>query len=87
MLITTSYLFALIASHMFHGGSTFGLWNGAYQPPYVAEVSSHDYNAPIAEDGQATELYEVLKERLLDVGGSRKDNLLGWLCLKIQHII
>jgi Glycosyl hydrolases family 35 len=50
---------ASVNFYMAHGGSNFGLWNGAnladgdYQPT----VTSYDYDAPIAESGALTEKF------------------------------
>ncbi len=44
--------------YMFHGGTTFGLMNGArYEPNYVAELTSYDVDAPLNEYGEPTPKY------------------------------
>jgi beta-galactosidase len=44
--------------YMFHGGTTFGLMNGArYEPAYVAELTSYDVDAPLNEYGEPTAKY------------------------------
>ena len=55
--------------YMFHGGTSFGLWNGSndywdnekgvgYLSP---DVTSYDYDAPLTEDGRVTEKYMQFK--------------------------
>ena len=50
--------------YMTHGGTTFGHWGGANNPPYSAMCSSYDYDAPISESGRTTEKYMLLRELL-----------------------
>lgn len=55
--------------YMFHGGTSFGLWNGAndywnkeknvgYLSP---DVTSYDYDAVLSEEGRVTEKYRLFK--------------------------
>jgi len=54
--------------YMFHGGTSFGLWNGSnyyftekgegYLSP---DVTSYDYDATLTEDGRVTEKYRQFK--------------------------
>ena len=55
--------------YMFHGGTSFGLWNGSndywnsekgvgYLSP---DVTSYDYDAVLTEDGRITEKYRLFK--------------------------
>ncbi len=50
--------------YMTHGGTTFGHWGGANNPPYSAMCSSYDYDAPIDEAGHRTPKYELLRAEL-----------------------
>lgn len=50
--------------YMTHGGTTFGHWGGANNPPFSAMCSSYDYDAPISESGRATEKYMLLRKLL-----------------------
>ena len=50
--------------YMAHGGTSFGQWGGANAPPYSAMVSSYDYNAPIDEQGAATDKYFAVRDLL-----------------------
>ncbi|MFT4041780.1 MAG: beta-galactosidase [Gordonia sp. (in: high G+C Gram-positive bacteria)] len=54
---------ASVNIYMFHGGTNFGLTNGAndkglYQPI----VTSYDYDAPLAEDGTPTDKFWAFRE-------------------------
>lgn len=56
---------ASVNVYMFHGGTNFGMSNGAndkgvYQPT----VTSYDYDAPLDESGQPTEKYWAFREVL-----------------------
>ena len=46
--------------YMFHGGTTFGLYNGCNE--YLPVHTSYDYNAPIDEAGRTTEKYRALRK-------------------------
>ncbi|CAH1790221.1 unnamed protein product [Owenia fusiformis] len=58
--------------YMFHGGTNFGWMNGANEglgatneagkEPYRADVTSYDYDAPLAENGDVTEKFHLIKE-------------------------
>ncbi|MDO3412314.1 beta-galactosidase [Saccharibacillus sp. CPCC 101409] len=55
--------------YMFHGGTNFGLMNGAnHVKNYEPTVSSYDYSALLTENGEPSEAYfavrELLKNRL-----------------------
>ncbi len=48
--------------YMFHGGTSFGLLNGANDYDYLSpDVTSYDYDAPLSEDGRITEKYRRFK--------------------------
>ncbi|VDK37882.1 unnamed protein product [Taenia asiatica] len=47
--------------YMFHGGTNFGLWNGANSPNQFI-ITSYDYDAPISEAGDITTKYLVLQD-------------------------
>jgi len=48
--------------YMFHGGTSFGLMNGAnYYECLTPDVTSYDYDAPLSEDGRITEKYRLMK--------------------------
>jgi beta-galactosidase len=61
---------ASVSFYMAHGGSNFGLWNGAnleggrYQPT----VTSYDYDAPIAESGVLTEKFHRYRAAIAAAG-------------------
>ncbi len=49
--------------YMFHGGTNFGFTNGAnYDDFYAPTITSYDYNAPLSEAGDRTELYYKIRE-------------------------
>lgn len=49
--------------YMFHGGTNFGFMNGSnYYDHLTPDVTSYDYDAILAEDGQITPKYEALQE-------------------------
>ncbi|MCP2264258.1 beta-galactosidase [Promicromonospora thailandica] len=49
--------------YMFHGGTNFGLTNGANDKGiYRPIATSYDYDAPLAEDGSATEKFWALRD-------------------------
>lgn len=52
--------------YMTHGGTTWGHWAGANNPPYTPDVTSYDYDAPISESGIATPKYMELRKMLSD---------------------
>ena len=48
--------------YMFHGGTSFGLWNGSNDYGYLSpDVTSYDYDAVLTEDGRITEKYRLFK--------------------------
>lgn len=48
--------------YMFHGGTSFGLMNGAnYYDRLTPDTTSYDYDAPLSEDGRETEKYRLFK--------------------------
>lgn len=62
---------ASINFYMFHGGTNFGFMNGGNfqnnnkdKHIYLPTVTSYDYDAPIAEDGDITDKYLKIKELL-----------------------
>lgn len=48
--------------YMTHGGTSFGQWAGANIQGYVPDCTSYDYDAPIDEQGRATEKYYRLRD-------------------------
>jgi len=49
--------------YMFHGGTSFGLMNGANDYGFITpDVTSYDYDAPLSEDGQITEKYRLFQQ-------------------------
>lgn len=51
--------------YMFHGGTNFGFLNGAnFSDKYEPTTTSYDYNAPLNEAGDRTELYYKLREEI-----------------------
>lgn len=50
--------------YMTHGGTSFGHWAGANVPGYQPDCTSYDYDAPIDEQGAATEKYYQLRALL-----------------------
>ncbi|XP_071844090.1 beta-galactosidase-1-like protein 2 isoform X1 [Apostichopus japonicus] len=62
---------ASINFYMFHGGTNFGFMNGGNfqngpkgKHQYLPTVTSYDYDAPIAEDGDITDKFLKIKELL-----------------------
>ena len=54
---------ASVNIYMFHGGTNFGLTNGANDKGvYRATVTSYDYDAPLDEAGNPTEKYHAFRE-------------------------
>lgn len=55
---------ASVNLYMFHGGTSFGLLNGANIDGgvYTPDITSYDYDAPLSEFGNYTEKYYVVKE-------------------------
>jgi|GEM_PF-15855 len=68
-----------INMYMAHGGTTRGFMNGANfddRQPYLPQVSSYDYDAPIDEAGNATHKYMAFRgviEKHLPPGASLPD--------------
>ena len=50
--------------YMTHGGTSFGHWAGANNTGFAPDCTSYDYDAPINEQGAATEKYYKLRELL-----------------------
>ena len=51
--------------YMFHGGTSFGLMNGANDYGYLTpDVTSYDYDAPLSEDGRITEKYRLFQKAI-----------------------
>lgn len=49
--------------YMFHGGTTFGLMNGANDNGTLTpDVNSYDYDAPLSEEGRITEKYRLFRQ-------------------------
>ena len=55
---------ASFSIYMVHGGTTFGTYSGANDPPYLPQTSSYDYDAPIDESGNATSKYYAIRDLL-----------------------
>lgn len=56
---------ASVNIYLAHGGTNFGLTNGANDKGvYAPTVTSYDYGAPIAEDGSPTPLFHAIREVL-----------------------
>ena len=54
---------ASVNIYMFHGGTNFGLTNGANDKGrYLPIVTSYDYDAPLDEAGHPTEKYCAFRE-------------------------
>ena len=51
---------ASFSIYMAHGGTTFGRWSGT-DHPFKPDVSSYDYDAPISENGAATEKFAATR--------------------------
>ena len=50
--------------YMTHGGTSFGHWAGANNTGFAPDCTSYDYDAPINEQGAATEKYYQLRALL-----------------------
>lgn len=50
--------------YMTHGGTSFGWWAGANNKGFAPDCTSYDYDAPINEQGAATEKYHQLRQLL-----------------------
>jgi beta-galactosidase len=51
--------------YMFHGGTSFGFWNGANASdtaPYQPDTTSYDYDAALDEAGRPTEKYRAFRD-------------------------
>ena len=48
--------------YMFHGGTTYGFFNGSNE--YLPVQTSYDYSAPVDEAGRTTEKYRALRDLL-----------------------
>lgn len=56
---------ASVNMYMFHGGTNFGLLNGAnYDNGLQPTVTSYDYNCPLSECGDLTEKYYAIREMI-----------------------
>ncbi|VDN98773.1 unnamed protein product, partial [Rodentolepis nana] len=56
--------------YMFHGGTNFGFWSGANSASDII-ITSYDYDAPIAEDGDTTYKYMVLRDLFYSIKKQR----------------
>ncbi|KAI8624485.1 family 35 glycoside hydrolase [Xylariaceae sp. FL1651] len=55
-----------ISLYMFHGGTNFGLSNGAIWKNFTASfTTSYDYGSPLDESGRTNELYFTLRDTIL----------------------
>ncbi len=50
--------------YMTHGGTSFGQWAGANNTGFAPDCTSYDYDAPINEQGAATDKYYQLRDLL-----------------------
>ncbi|MBE5802646.1 MAG: beta-galactosidase [Clostridiales bacterium] len=51
--------------YMFHGGTSFGLMNGANDyGTLTPDVTSYDYDAPLSEEGMVTEKYRLFQKAI-----------------------
>ncbi len=50
--------------YMAHGGTSFGGWTGC-RNPFVPNVTSYDYEAPMSENGRANPSYAKYRERAM----------------------
>ena len=57
--------------YMTHGGTSFGQWAGANNKGYAPDCTSYDYDAPIDEQGRATEKYYKLRHLLQQYSDTR----------------
>lgn len=57
--------------YMTHGGTSFGHWAGANNTGYAPDCTSYDYDAPIDEQGRATEKYYKLRHLLQQYSDTR----------------
>ena len=57
--------------YMTHGGTSFGHWAGANNKGYAPDCTSYDYDAPIDEQGRATEKYYRLRNLLQQYSDTR----------------
>lgn len=58
--------------YMFHGGTSFGLMNGAnYYDRLTPDVTSYDYDALLTEDGRITRKYELFKAAIEEKTGRK----------------
>lgn len=54
---------ASVNLYMFHGGTNFGLANGAnHKGTYAPIVTSYDYDAPLSEDGSPSEKFAAYRD-------------------------
>ena len=57
--------------YVFHGGTNFAFTNGAnYEDVYAPTITSYDYNAPLSEAGDRTELYYEIRKILGEAFGN-----------------
>lgn len=55
---------ASFSLYMAFGGTTFGFDAGANSPPFVPEITSYDYDAPLDEAGRPTKKFMALRDLL-----------------------
>ncbi|HTA40727.1 MAG TPA: beta-galactosidase family protein, partial [Candidatus Acidoferrales bacterium] len=58
--------------YMFHGGTSFGFWNGANATeklPFQPDTTSYDYDAALDEAGRPTEKYRAFRDAIARVRG------------------
>uniref|UniRef100_A0A914DKA4 Beta-galactosidase n=1 Tax=Acrobeloides nanus TaxID=290746 RepID=A0A914DKA4_9BILA len=51
--------------YMIHGGTSFGFWNGADDPPVI--TTSSDWTAAISEEGDITDTYLAIRDFILNI--------------------
>lgn len=66
---------ASVNIYMFHGGTNFGFTSGANDKGiYEPDITSYDYDAPLAEDGTPNEKYWAFKEVIAKYAPVPKEN-------------
>ncbi|MBP5681398.1 MAG: beta-galactosidase [Bacteroidales bacterium] len=61
--------------YMTHGGTSFGQWAGANNTGFAPDCTSYDYDAPINEQGAATEKYYKLRDLLQQYSDKKLPNV------------
>ena len=61
--------------YMTHGGTSFGQWAGANNTGFAPDCTSYDYDAPINEQGAATDKYYQLRDLLQSKSDKKLPNV------------